>query len=149
MRSFPIGTAILFALVLAVSLATTSCTDKSVDDTRPYDHLIGDWPAKFIDGAVDAEGTPLDSVTGAMSTLTLNDDKSYSWYLHAPPYFDLSGEGHYVTGGDMYYEDRYGGYFYLDGVIPKYLGTSIIRFTATGDTLTLVDDDGDRWTYIR
>jgi hypothetical protein len=129
-------------LLVVAAIWLTSCTDKSVDGVAPYDRLMGAWPARSIEGALDSSGNPLDSVSGSMSTLTFRDDKTYTWFLNAPPYHDLKGEGHYIAS-------EYDNFIYVDGAIPEYLGTSIIRVTNTGDTLTLVDDEYDHWTYIR
>ncbi len=97
--------------------------------------LDGSWAATVIEGSLDPQGNPLD-VDGSVSTIEFRSDQTYTWFLHAPPWFDVDGNGTYTHDGNT---------IQLTGIINE-LGVSSIAYSG-GDSFTFLDDDGDRWTY--
>jgi hypothetical protein len=98
--------------------------------------IVGTWEVTSIEGA-----PPVD---GSNSTWTFNADGTYQWFLLLPPFFDMSGGGNYsITGTTLT----------CDGTIASLYGepsTSLVLTPSNNDnTFSMLDPDGDRWTYNR
>jgi hypothetical protein len=119
-----------------------SCKSNSTESTSSID-LVGQWEATEIQGAIDANGNPL-NVDGNVSTWTFNSNGTYRWFLHALPWYDLNGTGTYNLNGAT---------LTVDGIIANTLYSrttgkdDAIKLTIGTNTLSFRDEDGDRWSY--
>lgn len=98
---------------------------------------IGTWCANRIDGSLDPDGNPL-VVTCDVSRFVFRSDNSYSWYLHALPYYYWDDAGTYT------YEN---GSITLDGAASELPIDGSIACPEGSTTFTFLDEDYDRWVY--
>ncbi len=107
--------------------------------------LTGSWGATTIEGSLDPQGNPL-QVDASVSTWTFNADGSYTWFLHAPPWYDISGSGNCTLNGSDLSVDG----IIADTLIRSYSNKTIpLTISQTGNTFSFLDEDGDRWVYER
>jgi len=104
--------------------------------------LSGVWEAVEIQGALDASGGPL-QVDGTVSTLTFSDDGTYTWFIHAPPFSDLDGNGTYRLDGST---------LFVTGILTQLVSgnpqNDRLELTFNGDSsVSFFDDEADRWSY--
>jgi|GEM_PF-2808526 len=115
--------------------------------TAPVDfELSGSrWAATEIEGAIDRNGNPL-PIDGSVSTWTFNSDGTYSWFLRALPFFDLSGGGVYNLNGNV---------LTVSGIIANTLFSETsgsedsITLSISDNAFSFRDEDGDRWSYTK
>ena len=100
-------------------------------------NIVGTWYATRIDGSLDPEGNPLE-VTGDVSTWVFNSDGTYSWFLHAQPYYYLDDTGTYT-----YENER----IVLNGMVSELPAKGYIECPINSRSFTFLDDDNDRWIY--
>lgn len=98
---------------------------------------IGTWCATRIDGSLDPNGNPL-VVTCDVSTWVFNSDGTYTWFLHAPPYYNVDDTGTYT-----YENER----ITLNGAVSQLPVDGYIEFPEGSTSFTFLDDDDDRWVY--
>ncbi len=107
----------------------------SGDDSVSSDafDLVGTWEITSIEGAP--------TLDASNSTWTFKIDGTYEWFLLLEP-FDLSGGGTYGLGGST---------LTCTGVIINVCGSNKINLTISSDknSFSMLDDEGDRWTYKR
>ena len=136
-RGFGMWSASLLAIVLSAS-----CSGSTIAPTTLL-NLAGQWVATEIEGAVDANGNPL-TITGSVSTWTFNTNGTYSWFLHALPFFNFDGTGTYTLDGNR---------LTVTGIIANTLfsetpgSTDVIPLTIGDGTFSFRDEEGDRWSY--
>lgn len=129
-----------FARVLLLLTAATLLVSFGCSDDPP--EVISEWSAILIEGALDPDSVLHENVDSSWSKIVFRDNGTYTWFLDAPPWFDLSGEGTYTAVPDS-------GLIRIgSGPILAYLGVTRMDQQAGSDTLTFLDDDSDRWTYV-
>jgi hypothetical protein len=101
--------------------------------------LVGTWVAGYIGGALDPSGNPMHFVDGTTSTLVLQSNGHYSWFLHAQPWYNMNGTGTYTVDGDS---------IRLTGVLVDVCGSSI-PYPQRKDLLEFEDEDGDVWAFVK
>jgi hypothetical protein len=101
--------------------------------------IVGTWCATRIDGAIDPDGYPL-VVTCDVSTFTFHSNGTYSWFLHALPYYYWDDSGTYS------YENQI---ITFSGDASQLPADGYIEFTEGSNSFTFLDEDGDRWIYER
>ncbi len=127
------------SIILLVAIGSLLVGLGCSDDDPPG--MISEWSAVLIEGALDPDGNLHEQVDGTWSKIAFRDNGTYTWFLDAPPWYDLSGEGSYTTVPDS-------GFIRIgSGPILAYLGVSKFDIPSN-DSLTFVDDDNDRWTYV-
>ena len=99
--------------------------------------LLGEWCATRIDGALDPEGNPL-VVTCTVSKWTFRADGTYSWYLHAPPWYTWDDSGTYVYANDR---------ITFNGDVSELPAEGFVDCPTGASSFTFLDEDGDRWIY--
>ena len=103
----------------------------------PFD-ILGTWDVSEI------EGFPI-SVDSSNSVWIFDTQGDYEWFLLLIN-LDLQGKGHYSFDGDS-------SIMILDGPATDVFGANspLIKLTISNDnnTFSLLDSDGDRWTYNR
>lgn len=100
-------------------------------------NIVGTWYATRIDGSLDPEGNPLE-VTGDVSTWVFNSDGTYSWFLHASPYYYLDDTGTYTYENEL---------IVLNGMVSVLPAKGYIECPINSRSFTFLDDDNDRWIY--
>ena len=131
--------------LLSISFALACSSNDSI--TAPVDfELSGSrWAATEIEGAIDPSGNPL-PIDGSVSTWTFNSDGTYSWFLRALPFFDLSGRGTYNLNGNV---------LTVSGIIANTLfsetsgNEDAITLSIGADTFSFRDEGGARWSYAK
>ena len=111
--------------------------DYVIVSVDPFD-IIGTWDV------VDIEGSPI-SVDSSNNVWTFKTESDYEWSLLWED-FDLQGEGHYSFDGDS-------AIAILDGPATEIYGDHTLynqlRISNNENTFSLLDSDGNRWTYNR
>ena len=129
--------------VYFICLILMSCSDNPINLSDPLELRGFSWGSIEIEGAINADGSPR-TVDASTSTWTFRQDGSYTWFLFAPPFFDLNGVGNYVLEGDT---------LFVSGIVANTLigetPQNYLLLTFGSDTFSFRDEDGDRWTYAK
>ena len=128
MKSF----SIILSVILITILSLGCSEDKSPIVPEDTFDIVGVWEVTEIEGAP--------TVDGSNSTWTFNSDGTYTWFLMLLN-FDFNSEGNYNLDGTT---------LTCDGFIVVVMGTTEINITiSNNNTFSVLDGDGDRWTYNR
>jgi hypothetical protein len=120
-----------------LDLAKTTSSDSDVIGCNLPSELEGPWDATLIEGALDPDGNPL-VVDGSVSSLEFFCDGTYTWFLNAPPWYDLN------SGGNVIFSDST---LYFTGALNDFLGVPTVNYSVGDTDITFLDEDGDRWRY--
>lgn len=133
---------VIIKILLAVFIFS-SCSGSSINSSEPLELSGFSWGSIEIEGAINADGSPR-AVDASTSTWTFRQDGTYTWFLFAPPFYDLNGGGTYTFRGDT---------LLVSGIVANWLIGEIpqnyLILTFGNDTFSFRDDDGDRWTYAK
>lgn len=126
---------ITFILCTAFLITSSVNCDKDENSTgspSTFD-IVGIWEVASIEGAGPVDGTN--------STWTFNADGNYQWFLEL-------GIAHINAAGDY---SLTGNTLYCVGPNSYIAGTDNVNITITNNnnTFSLLDGDGNRWTYNR
>lgn len=122
--------------LLSVLCVFTMCDDPASNNESDYS-IVGIWCANRIDGSLDPDGNPL-VVTGDVSSWIFNRDGTYTWFLYAPPYYDVADTGKYEYKNQK---------ITFDGQISQLLANGYIECPENSTSFTFLDYGGARWTY--
>lgn len=129
--------------VYFIGLILMSCSSNPINSSEPLELSGFSWGSIEIEGAINADGSPR-AVDASTSTWTFRQDGTYTWFLFAPPFYDLNGNGTYTFRGDT---------LLVSGIVANLLIGEIpqnyLILTFGNDTFSFRDDDGDRWTYAK
>ena len=125
--------------ILVIGLLGVGCGDKGANSEDHSSELVGIWAAVTIEGALDPNGDPA-QVDGSMSSIEFKSDKTYYWYLNAPPWYVIDGTGTFNYDGST---------ITVTGPIAEYLGVSSFSKSRGSNSFTFLDNDQDRWAYER
>lgn len=127
---------IIMLFIFAIFSSCSKKSSNSVVDVKSAS-IVGTWCATRIDGAIDANGNPL-VITCDVSTWIFKGDGTYSWFLHAPPYYNLD-----YTGTYKYENEK----ITLTGPVAQLPADGYIQCSKGSSTFTFLDSDSDRWIY--
>jgi hypothetical protein len=100
-------------------------------------NIVGTWALTSLEGAPG----PVDA---SNSTWTFRSDGTYSWFFLFDPIFDLDGSGNYSLQETT---------LTVDGVVAQTVisqsPNGTIPLTLGDNRFSFLDDDGDRWTYVK
>ena len=124
----------LINIVILLTLIIVGCDNSTESENQPI-VIVGIWDL------AELEGSGI-SVNSSNSIWSFEADLTYEWFLLIES-FDLQGQGTYSLDGNTLTID--------DGFVKNVFGSAPINLTFSNDnnTLTLLDTDGDRWTYNR
>ena len=119
-------------LIILLTLVLVGCDSSTESENQPID-IVGIWDLTEI--GVET------GLSSSNSVWTFEADGTYEWFLLIES-FDLEGQGTYSLDGNTLTID--------DGFAKNVFGTgSILTFSNNNNTFSLLDNDGDRWTYNR
>lgn len=118
--------------IILLTLVWVGCDSSTESENQPLD-IVGIWDITEI-GLL----TALDS---SNSIWTFEAGGTYEWFLLIES-FDLQGQGIYSLNGNT---------LMVDGFVRNVFGSNPINltFSNNNNTFSLLDTDGDRWTYNR
>lgn len=125
-----------FSLILSVILITVLLLGCSEEESpiQPPDtiDIVGVWEVAEIEGA--------GPVNSSNSKWAFNADGTYEWFLLFSP-FDTTAQGNYTFNENT---------LTCTGFITNVFGTNInLTISSNNNTFSVLDGDGDRWTYNR
>ena len=127
----------------ARNLVSETTAQNHLKNTLSNYRLAGSWELVHLEGVPDSVGGP-SGVNGDNSTWNFYSNGAYDWFFYFDRgefFFDVTSDGNYSLIGNSLSLDG----SIVGNVLPG--NPTPITFSNNDNQFSVVDDEGDRWTY--